>query len=436
MDGDVRSRGRRLLPAGGRGYVDGMVFWITVSALAVAVSAPVVLALVRHRAAARDRADYDIAIYRDQLSGVESDLARGVINDETAERLRTEISRRILDADRRREAARGGEAPRGVTLAAAVLSVAVMVAGSLALYDRIGAPGYGDLPLQARLDTSEEMRRNRPSQATAEAEMAGRTLPGFAEDADPRQLELLEQLRATLEDRPDDPRGLELLARNEAAVGNFVAAYAAQERLIDVKGARAVAEDFAHLAELKVLAAGGYVSPEAESALGAALARDPQNGPARYYTGLVQAQNDRPDRAFAIWRDLLATSAPNAPWVPAVRAQITDVAARAGVRYELPPAPPQGAGPGPTEDDMRAAEALSPEQRMEMVRGMVDGLSTRLATEGGSSEEWARLIIALGVLGDTDRARAIHAEALDVFAGDETALNRIEGAALQSGLTR
>ena len=37
---------------------------------------------------------------------------------------------------------------------------------------------------------------------------------------------------------------------------------------------------------------------------------------------------------------------------------------------------------------------------------MVEGLAERLASEGGSAEEWARLIFALAQLGDADRARA------------------------------
>ena len=35
---------------------------------------------------------------------------------------------------------------------------------------------------------------------------------------------------------------------------------------------------------------------------------------------------------------------------------------------------------------------------------MVNQLSERLASEGGSPEEWARLIAALGVLGEGQRA--------------------------------
>jgi cytochrome c-type biogenesis protein CcmH len=65
---------------------------------------------------------------------------------------------------------------------------------------------------------------------------------------------------------------------------------------------------------------------------------------------------------------------------------------------------------------------------------MVDGLSERLATQGGTAAEWAQLIGALGVLGETERAQAIFDEALSTFAGDEAALERIRAAAAQAGL--
>ncbi|MFP4450771.1 MAG: c-type cytochrome biogenesis protein CcmI, partial [Rhodosalinus sp.] len=108
------------------------------------------------------------------------------------------------------------------------------------------------------------------------------------------------------------------------------------------------------------------------------------------------------------------------------------------VNYELPAAPaPAPASPpasGPTREQMEAAQDMSPEDRMEMVRGMVDGLSTRLAEQGGTVEDWARLIGALGVLGETEQATAIRDEALQTFAGNEAALDLIRTAAEEAGL--
>jgi cytochrome c-type biogenesis protein CcmH len=184
-----------------------------------------------------------------------------------------------------------------------------------------------------------------------------------------------------------------------------------------------------------VMAAGGYVSPEAEVALARVLERDPGNGAARYYTGLLMIQTGRPDLAFQVWDGLLRTSAPTDPWVPPIRARIGDLAQIAGVRDYTPPqmaAAP--AAPGPAAEQVEAASEMTPEERMEMVRGMVEGLSDRLATEGGPPEDWARLIGALGVLGETAQATAIADEAETVFAGNDAALSLIAEARLRAGL--
>ncbi len=407
-----------------------MVFWVLIIGLAAAVAALLALVLLRRHRVLQARAEYDIAVYREQLAAVDRDVARGVIGTDAAERTRTEIARRILDADRRRSVEITTGAPRGLTVAMAAGVAVVLLGGSVAMYQRLGAPGYGDLPLQARLAATEERRADRPRQAEAE-EQAAAFRPETPQPSDD-YLQLVERLRATVAGRPDDPRGLGLLARNEAALGNFKAAYDVQRRLIDVLGAQAHADDYADLADMMVLAAGGYVSPEAEAVLEQVLMRDPQNGPARYYVGLMQSQNGRPDLAFEVWRTLLEQSSPEAPWVPAIRAQIEETAARAGQRYELPPA--DGMLRGPSAADIAASQDMSPEDRMDMIRSMVAGLSDRLANQGGTAAEWARLIGALGVLGDTDSARAIFAEAQDVFSDDPRGLSEVTEAARGAGL--
>ncbi|WP_193142235.1 c-type cytochrome biogenesis protein CcmI [Meridianimarinicoccus sp. MJW13] len=401
-----------------------MMFWILTSALALASAVLLALALLRRPQSAPDRAEYDIAVYRDQLKGVERDLARGVISEEVAGRTRTEVKRRILEADKARSAhVAPGTAPRGVTLALIAVLGLVLGGGSFAAYLKLGAPGFGDLPLKTRIENAQTLRETRPSQSEAEAR--AEPLPGFPE-RDPQFVKLVEQLRTTVADRPDDPRGFELLANNEAALGNFSAAHKAQARLIELRGADASAADYITWADLMVIATNGYVSPEAEAALNETLKRDPHNGPARYYIGLMHAQTGRPDMAFRIWKPLLEESTPDAPWLPAIRGQIEELAFRAGIDYRLPEAAPLG---GPSAEDMDAAAEMSPEERMEMIRSMVEGLSERLASEGGAPSEWARLITALGVLGETGRANAIYAESKQVFDGNAAALNELAEAA-------
>lgn len=413
-----------------------MTFWIVAFLMTAAVAALVLLALWRGGEEQR-AAEADMQVYKDQLKEVERDLARGVITEAEAGTVRVEVSRRLLEADREAKAGgTGARAPRAATLAAAVGMAVLVVGGAFGLYGVLGQPGYPDLPLAERIAAAEEARRNRPSQAEAEAE--AQAMPQLPVEADPRYLELMDKLRATVEERPDDLDGHRLLVRNEAALGNFVAAREAQARVLAILGENATAQDYADYADMLVLAAGGYVSPAAEAALTRALERDQTNGAARYYSGLLFVQTGRPDIAFRLWRALLEQSGPNDPWVEPIRAQLPDLAEIAGVRnFQLPPrmAPgPAVPGVGPTAEQMEAAADMTPEERMQMIRGMVEGLSDRLANEGGPPEDWARLIGALGVLGETDQARAIAAEAETVFAGNDAALSAIAEARMRAGI--
>lgn len=398
-----------------------MLFWTLSLALAALVALALSRALLRG-GAGRSEAEADLRVYRDQLREVERDLARGVIGDTEAERARIEISRRLLEADR---AGRGRQAgARGSPVVPLVL-VAAAAAGAVALYRLTGAPGYPDLPIAARIARAEAFHTSRPSQAAAEAETVLPERPR----PDPKYAELVERLRKAVAERPDDLTGQRLLARNEAALGNLAAAIAAQARVIELSGAAATAEDYAVLADDMILATGGYVSPEAEAALAKALELDPANGTARFYLGLMWAQTGRPDEAFRLWRALLEEGPEEAPWMPMIRAEIGLLAQAAGVNY-TPPA----AGPGPGAADMEAAAAMTPEERQQMIRGMVDGLEQRLAGEGGTAADWARLVSSLGVLGETDRARAAYARARESLAGDEAALAAVRAAADEAGV--
>lgn len=424
-----------------------MLFWIVTFALAVAVAVWLAAVMLRPRGAAAPAAAYDIKVYRDQLRELERDRARGLIAAEDADRARTEISRRILDADRQAvtgaataatAGAKAGGAPKGATLVAAAAG-AVILAGSFLLYQTLGVPGYGDLPYAGRMAESERLYDTRPHQDEAEQAAAATRAPQPAPD--PKFVDLMDKLRTAVAERPEDTRGLALLAQNEAVMGNFRAAWEAQGRLIAARGAAATADDYAAKADLMALAAGGLITPEAEAVLAEALQRDPANGTARYYLGLMLAQNGRPDRTFRIWANLLDEGPDDAPWIAPIRDRIMDLAWLAGEDGYQPPmqagaVPPFMGGAGPDQADVDAAAEMTPEQRQEMIRGMVERLNDRLASEGGTPEDWAKLIGALGVLGETGRARAIWDEAQKVFAGHPAELDQIRAAAERAGVAQ
>lgn len=420
--------------------MDNLAFW----AIAGAVTLATILVLARQMLArAENKADEDgtaitsdMKVYRDQLSELDRDIARGTVSKADADRARVEISRRLLEADKAAQARTSGtETPQGLTRATLAIVAIVLAAGSIGLYWTIGVPGAPDLGRAKRLALSDEMRQARPGQAEAEAQMPVWAGPPAEAPAD--YLELIDGLRQAVANRPDDQRGLDLLAQHEAALGNLVAARTAMAQLIELKGDSATADDYARQAELMINAAGGFVSPEAEEMLRNALERNPRHKFARFYTGLMFAQNSRPDLAFKLWRGLLEEGPADAEWWPAIRNQISGLAALAGENYtppEAPVRPPMAGLSGPSAEDIEAASELSEEDRGEMIQSMIARLSERLATEGGTPEEWARLVSVLGVVGDTERAGAIWSEAQTIFADKPDALATVRAAAEQAGV--
>jgi cytochrome c-type biogenesis protein CcmH len=396
-----------------------MIFWLVCAVMTLGVTALVVTPMLRPIAAGDDNPD--IAIYRAQLDEIDRDLERDLLAPDEAERARTEIARRLLAANKEARPATGITAP---TRAAPVVILVAAAGLTFGLYQSLGAPGYGDLPLNARLAASDEMRANRPDQAALEA--AAPTPPPV--DLPDDYVNAIAQLRIIAPTRPDDLEAWSRLAFHEVELRNYASAADAQEHVIRLKGDAAELLDYQRLLDLTVVAAGGMISPEAEVLIRDILDRDNGSIAARYYLGALYNQTDRPDLALRFWREIIENGDPNNFHVASARAQVADAAFRAGVEYAVPEAR------GPSPEQMDAASDMSAEDRDAMIGNMVAGLAERLATEGGPAQDWARLIRAYGVLGDLDAARAVWTEAQQVFVSSMRGMEILTNAARDAGV--
>jgi cytochrome c-type biogenesis protein CcmH len=288
-----------------------------------------------------------------------------------------------------------------------------------AIYFASGMSGQPDLPHDRR-SGSEAAQAARPSQAEAEAMfVAGPPQPLTAEQQE--YAGLMGRLEKMLEQRPDDAKGLELLAAGYMRLQRHGDSWRAYERLIAVAGDAADAGIYAAMAEAMVLAAGGYVSPEAEAAIGIALARDPALPMARYYAGLMMLQSGRIDDAIATWERLKAETPAGAPWLEFLDGML-------GEARTL-----RGGTPGPSATDIEAAGAQSPAERQAMIEGMVARLEGRLTSEGGAVEEWLRLMNAYVKLDRRDDAVRIAQLGIAAF-GTGTEADFLREQALLMGL--
>ena len=396
-----------------------MIFSAALFVLAVLLIGGVML-LQAQRAAVPVMRDVDV--YAEQLRGLERDLAKGVLRDEEFAAMRAEIGRRMISAARA-----SGHQPnpsaqdRGLWAFAGGSILACLLGAGL--YSQIGAPSVPDSPIAERYTQSETLKANRLAQETAEARA-----PANDTATEPDYVQLVTELRAALEARPGDIQGHELLAKAESRLGNFASAHQAQARVLELKGAEATADEWYAYAELLIMAADTYISREAETALREALRRDPNHKLALFRMGMYFDAIGRPDRTFGIWRKLLEAGPETAPYIPLIRRTITDLAQIAGVNYDPP------AVKGPSAEDKQSAAEMSAEDRSAMIASMVTGLADRLATEGGPAPDWAQLIVAYGVLGETTSAREIFDEAVQVFAARPGDIEILQGAAQSAGI--
>lgn len=413
------------------------MFWIICAAMLAVVVLSILAPFLRQQSEPSEpTAAYDLRVYRDQLREVDRDLDRGVIESADAERLRIEIGRKVLEADRALQKAQA--TGRGPGLVLPGLALAAVVGISAAMYYWIGAPGMPDAPINARIATAEARHAELPSQPEAEAAFAASAPARPLAEVSDDDRALIERLREAVAQNPDDIQGQRFLLRYESALGNLVAAREAAQKVVALTGADATAQDHASAAAIMIEAAGGVITPEAEAEIYNALEKDRMNSEARYMAGLQQIQAGRPDRAFPIWATLLAEGPENAPWIAPIRAIIDDLAWFAGEpNYEAPtPRPMPAPLPGPDADAVAAAGDMSPEERQQMISGMVEQLETRLATQGGTPEEWGRLIFSLTTVGRSDHARNIWSEAQARFAQTPEALQIVNDAAARAGLAQ
>ena len=382
-----------------------MTLWFVFALMTAAAVFALLWPLGRRRAPAA--AGHDVAVYRDQLAEIDRDATSGLISVSDADTARIEISRRLLRAaDRESEAAPlvGSTLRRRV---AALAALVLLPAVAVALYVTLGSPDLPAAPLAGR----------------AQAPSASQSVAS-----------LVSQVEAHIERNPDDGRGWEVLAPVYLRLGRYDDAVKARARALALNGE--TADRQADLGEAKVAAANGIVTAEAREAFARALALDPQLLKAKFYLGLAAEQDGKREEAASIWRAMLANAPADAPWIESVREALARIGAPAVAPEQKTGAAPavSSAQPGPSADDMAAAATLTPQQRQEMVSGMVSRLADRLKTDGSDVEGWLRLMRAYVVLGERDRAIAATVDARRALAGDVDKLRRVDELAKGLGI--
>jgi cytochrome c-type biogenesis protein CcmH len=352
-----------------------MTLWFILGTMTAAALLAVAWPLARGRALALGGSD--LAVYRDQLEEIERDRADGRIGYDEFEAARVEVSRRLLGAASAAASPTAADLPRRRlrfgALAGAVIAVPLI---AVLFYEELGSP---DLPGEP---------------------LASRSTDGQANSIDA----LIARVEQHLEANPNDGRGWEVIAPVYLRLQRYDDAVKARRNALALLGATAQRE--IDLGTALAVAAGGVVTVDSKTAFERAVAIEPGNAQALFFLGIAAQQDGNDAEAVRIWRDLVAKAPPDAPWLPMVRDQLARIAGA-----DAPP-------PGPTPEDVTAAEGMAPEARGQFIRTMVERLATRLHENGSDVDGWLRLLRAYKVMGERDKAKVAANEAREALAGE------------------
>ncbi|HYA47340.1 MAG TPA: c-type cytochrome biogenesis protein CcmI [Burkholderiales bacterium] len=270
--------------------------------LAAAALLFVVLPLARHRARSRDsRSSVNVAIYRDQLRELESDLRAGTLAPDQYEKSRGEIEARLLEDVRGDTAATG--APRPSRAAAIALGLAIPVCAA-AVYFAVGNP-----------------------RAVSPQAEAGGTDHGLTQ----QQLQsLVDRLAARMKENPENAEGWAMLGRSYAVLGRFRDSADAYAKA--AAGMPGDAQLLADYADALAMAQGRRLHGEPEKIIARALEADPNNVKALALAGT--AAFDRKNYAEAVrhWERIAQLVPPGSQFADSLQASIAEARELGGMR--------------------------------------------------------------------------------------------------------
>ena len=287
---------------------------------------------------------------------------------------RAEAGRRLLAA-KAAAATSTLEGNNGMRRRLAALGGFLVIAGvGAGAYAKAGRPDMPDAPLASRQQTAAQDQQTAPQDPMAAA---------------------VAHIEADAAASPDSVKAWSTLAPAYLHLGRYSDSVRAYRKLLQLTG-----EDpglRASLGEAETAEAGGKVTAQAKGDFEKALAGDPKLGLAEYYLGLAAEEAGDDKKAIATYEAVLGKVQDHPQWVAIINEKL------AALKHETPAAPTKEADAG--------APADAAKNPPDMIQGMVSRLAARIEKNGGTADEWLRLIRSYAVLEQPDKAKAALASA-------------------------
>lgn len=288
-----------------------ILFW-AICALLVLVALVFVLPPALQRSAESDRKTEDerrqanIAVYRDQLSELESDLRNGIVSQEQYAQDREEIERRLL------EDTTGTKSERKKTNTSATARTTAYALGisiplvAVVFYLKVGEPKAIDGPPPSAMSQTSSGGGMR-TQAQIEANVAA--------------------LAQRLKSNPSDAQGWTMLARSYSSMEKFPEAAGAYAKVTELTPNDA--NVWAEYAFVTAMASGRSLEGRPMELIQRALKIDPNNAKALQLAGSASFQAKDYKKAVEYWERVLKQVPPNSDVAREIQSRIDEAKALA-----------------------------------------------------------------------------------------------------------
>jgi len=291
-----------------------ILFWV-ICALMVAVALAFVLPplVQRHEDAKeseQEQKEANVAVYRDQLSELETDLGNGIISRQQYDQDREEIERRVLE-----EASVGVAATKSTTDAMGKRGMVYALALALPLVATVFYLKVGDL---------KALSKSSANAANPVSETA-------TNDFSSQQIEAnVAALAKRLETNPSDGPGWSMLARSYSSMEKYPEASNAYAKATAL--APNDADLLAEYAFANAMANGRRLQGKSLELVNKALKLDPENLKALELAGSAAFQAKDYKQAIEYWQRLLKRMPPNSEVAESVNKRLEEAKSLANVK--------------------------------------------------------------------------------------------------------
>ena len=389
-----------------------MLFWGIAGLLTLICVILVIWPLLRQKKVLETNVDYNLKVYKDQLSEVDKDFQIGRVDSKELDAIKTEIQRRILTENVEANQQKQSKQLTPTTYVIFTLIASFLIpSATIGIYANYGSPGHPDAPLSKRADL--------PTPKTVVKTTSQEKKPNEQHVGIDN---MITNLQEKLKVNPKELENWELLGRTLLIRKQYAAASDSLRQAVSIFPSSL--ELRAIYAEALVLAAQGRISREALKQFKLVSKSSPEDPRVRYYLGLADYQQDKIELALQKWTTLLEETPQNAPWRKMLTSRIDQATKDLGIKTSEPmqklAANQKSTASsvntakssilkegfqGPTSDDIRAAQALSKNDRQEMINNMVNGLAAKLKDNPNDLNGWLRLSRSYKVLGKPQKSK-------------------------------